>query len=121
MMERRKFPRLDVRNLPLKATLVLQGSSLLQKNSRNSVEIETRPINLSQGGVCLSMDFNVDWETLTLRKEVEVLLENGPERQPLFGKVVRLERGENHILSLEFASPLRNVTHFLIPEELRPS
>lgn len=112
-MERRKFPRRDVRGTPLKATLVLTGGSLLNKNSFNAVEIETHPIDLSQGGMSLSLGLDSVWATFSPMREVELYLDRGGLRESrIRARVVHVQAGD-HVLGLEFVSPLGEESPFL--------
>lgn len=114
-MERRKFPRQDVRGAPLKATLVLTGGSLLS-NSAHSVEIETYPINLSRGGMSVSLGFSAVWATISPDREVDLCLgRDGVAESRIRAKIVRVQPWD-HVLGLEFASPLENASPFLEPE-----
>lgn len=117
-MERRKFSRQDVRGIPLKATLVLSGGSLLKKDSHSAIEIDAHPINLSSHGICLRLGLNATWDTISPTKEVDLFLERGSQRQPLRGKVVHLEQ-DHRIIGLEFSSPFGDLSRFLVPEELQ--
>ena len=120
-MERRRFPRHDVSGLPLKATLILTGESLLKRNSPHSVEISAHPNNLSQSGISLTLDLNAPWETLSSQTEIELCLERDLVNQPLKGKVVHLQKGDHQTLGLEFVAPLNDMTSFLLPHELQPA
>jgi hypothetical protein len=117
-LERRKFSRQDVQGIPLKATLVLSGGSLLRKDSHSAIEIDAQPINLSQAGICLRLGLDAAWVTFSHKKEVDLLLERGPERQPLKGKVVHYEE-DHQVIGLEFIAPLSDLSRFLLPEELQ--
>jgi hypothetical protein len=117
-LERRKSSRQDVRGIPLKATLVLSGGSLLKKDSHSAIEIDAHPINLSQTGVCLKLDLDASWVTISPTKEVDLFLERGEAREPLKGKVVHFLQGHK-VLGLEFSTPLKDLSRFLIPEELQ--
>lgn len=113
--------------MPLKATLVLAGGSLLRRDLPTTVEIQARPINLSPFGISVSLDLQAVWSTLTQTKEVGIFLERGRERHRVLGKIVHLEdlqdpadrEAGQRILGLEFSTPLRDVTRFLLPQELQ--
>lgn len=116
-MERRKFPRQDVRGSTLRATLVLAGGSLLNSRSFSTVEIDAHPLDLSQGGMCVSLGLDAHWSTISREKEIDLFLGKGEEREPLKAKVVRLEKGDQ-VLGLEFKTPLHDMARFLLPAEL---
>jgi hypothetical protein len=114
-VERRKFPRQDVRGTPLKATLVLSGGSLLNRNSFNAVEIETHPIDLSRGGMSLSLGLDTVWATFSPEREVDLHLDcGGDSGSHVRARVVRIEAGDQ-VLGLEFVSPLEDESPFLQP------
>jgi hypothetical protein len=112
-VERRKFPRQNVRGTSLKATLVLTGGSLLKTESYSAVEIDAHPIDLSEGGIRLFLDAH--WATFSPQKEVDLFLVNSDERKPVKATVVRYLEDVRE-LSLEFQDPL-DVSRYL----LRPS
>lgn len=116
-MERRRFPRQDVRETVLKATLVLTGGSLLDSNSFSTVEIEAHPIDLSRGGMCVTLGLDAHWTTISREKEIDLVLASGGECEPLKVRVVWLEKGDQ-ILGLEFKAPLQDAARFLLPAEL---
>lgn len=106
-----------MRGTPLKATLVLTGGSLLNKNSFNAVEIETQPIDLSRGGMSVFLELESVWATFSPEREVELHLDRGGERESrIRARVVHVQPGE-HILGLEFASPFEDVSP-LFPSQL---
>lgn len=112
-MERRKFPRQDVRGTPLRATLVLTGGSLLNKDSFNAVEIETHPIDLSRGGMSVLLGLDSVWATFSPERHVELHLnQTGKPHSRISARVVRVEAGEQ-VLGLEFESPLEDASPFL--------
>ena len=117
-MERRRFPRQDVRGTVLKATLVLTGGSLLDGNSSSTIEIDTHPIDLGRGGMRVALGLVAHWTTLSREKEIGLVLANGKDSEPLQARVVRLEDG-NQVLGLEFKTPLQDTARFLLPAELR--
>lgn len=118
-MERRRFPRQDVREVPLKATLVLAGGSLLKRNLPTAIEIDTHPVNLSRSGVCLSVGLQTTWSTISPAKELELVFERGGERTPVKGRVIHTSvTGQDRFLGVEFSTPLKDVSRFLLPGEL---
>lgn len=120
-MERRLFPRQDIRGTALKARLVLTGGSLLNKNSPAAIEIDAQPVNLSRSGVCLSLSPDVTWDTLTPKKELFLYLEGAGGRCPLQGRIVHKGEGASTTLGMQFAAPLEDVSQFLLPTELHQS
>jgi PilZ domain-containing protein len=112
-VERRKFPRQDVRGTPIRATLVLTGGSLLNKDSLNAVEIETHPIDLSRGGMSVLLGLDSVWATLSPEREVELHINRTGEPQSrIRARVVRVEAGD-HVLGLEFEAPLETASPLL--------
>jgi hypothetical protein len=105
--ERRKFPRHDVTKTSLKASLVLNGGSLL-KNSQNSVEIDTNPVDLSRGGMRLSLGLDAVWTTLAPAYEIDVSLGNNHENVRK-ARVIHVLPKE-HTVGLEFISPFEDVS-----------
>ena len=104
--------------MPLKATLVLTGGSLLRENSPNSIEIDATPINLSRSGILLSLYLDVAWQTLKTNQEIDLHLEKGGDRQSMKGRVVHVE-DDHRALGLEFIGPLKDISRFLMPSELQ--
>ena len=117
-VERRRFPRRDLRGTPIQARLVLTGNSLLKRDASHSIEIDARPVNLSRGGVGLTLEVDATWAAIAPEKEVSLLLEASGSRAPFRGKVVRYE-GESRLMGLEFDRPLSEISRFLIPVELQ--
>jgi len=113
-VERRKFPRQDVRGTPLKATLVLTGESLLKTESYSAVEIDAHPIDLSEGGIRLCLDLDAHWATFSPQKEIDLFLVSGEGRKPVKATVVRYLE-DIHELGLEFQDPLDVSQYFLQP------
>jgi hypothetical protein len=112
-VERRKFPRQDVRGTPLRATLVLTGGSLLKKDSFNAVEIETHPLDLSRGGMSVAIGLDSVWATFSPERQVELHLNQyGEPHSRITARVVRVEAGD-HVLGLEFEAPLEDASPFL--------
>ena len=105
--DRRKYPRQDVQDLSLRATVILAGMSLLNQSLDNSVEITMKPVNVSRGGICLSMEIEATWDTMSLHKEVGFILEKAEGSQPslLRGRVVRMDY-EHQLMGLEFPHPV---------------
>jgi len=115
-VERRKFPRQDVRGTPFKATLVLTGGSLLKKDSFNAMEIEIHPLDLSRGGMSFSLALDSVWATFAPEREFDLYLDRGGDRESrVRARVVRVQAGD-HVLGLEFASPLEDASLFLTPQ-----
>lgn len=106
--------------MPLKATLVLRGGSLVHKDIQSDIEIEAHALNLSSSGVLLSLDIRTHWGNIAPHKNVELILEHGhgKDRQPLDGQIVRMSPG-GRLLGLQFTKPLANVASFLVPNELQ--
>lgn len=117
-MERRRFPRQDLRGKPIQARLVLTGGSLLKKDASHSIEIDVRPINLSRGGVGLTLGVDATWDSIAPSREVTLLLEASGVRAPFRGRVVRYEGG-SRLMGFEFDRPLKEISRFLIPVELQ--
>ena len=118
-VEKRRYPRQLVSDRsPLEARLILSGGSLIQASSPRSIEIGARPLDLSQGGICLSLQLDVPWETLTPKKEVSLLLTLGEESWLLPATVVRHEK-KARTLGLQFSQSLASLTPFLTPPELQ--
>lgn len=98
--------------------LILSGGSLLNRNSISQVEIDAHAIDLSRGGVRLSLDFDALWATIAPERDVELYLEREGRMTPVHAKVVYVER-EEHQLGLEFLKPLESMSGFLVPHELQ--
>ncbi len=112
-MERRKFPRQDVRGIPFKAIVVLTGGSLLNKESHSAVEIDAHPIDLSQGGIRLSLGLKAHWATFTPQREVDLfLVSDEGRRMPFKATVVRFLK-DVHELGLKFRDPVGDVSEFV--------
>lgn len=112
-MERRKFPRQDVRGIPLKVTLVLIGGSLLNRASTSAVEIDAQPIDLSEGGIRLSLGLKAHWATFSPQKEIDLFLVSAKgRRMPLKATVIRFLE-DVHELGLKFQDPEGNVSEFI--------
>ena len=103
--ERRRFLRHNVQDIPLRAVLILTGGSLLNQDLSSVIEIDARPINMSQGGICLSLVFDATWNMISTSKELEISLQNGAKSYSLKGKIVRTVQ-KDRLLGLEFTSPL---------------
>ncbi len=118
-MEKRRHLRQSIPGgSPLTAKLILSGGSLLELTALRTIEIGAKPLNISQGGICLTLLLDVPWETLAPKKEVSLLLSQGDQAWLLPAIVVR--QGENHrTLGLRFADPLPTVAPFLAPSELQ--
>ncbi|MBI3540811.1 MAG: PilZ domain-containing protein [Deltaproteobacteria bacterium] len=111
-MERRKFPRHDVKDVPLKAILILNGGSLLKADSPSAIEITTQAIDLSRGGISVALQFDAQWEILSTTRSMDLVIEKDGIQFPTRGHVVRRQARQN-LLGLEFESPLRELTAFL--------
>lgn len=116
-MEKRRFPRQDVRGTVLKATLVLAGGSLLDSSLFSAVEIDARPTDLSQGGVCVTLGLDAHWATISREREIDFILTNGLVSEHLKTRVAWLKEG-GQTLGLEFKTPLHDAARFLLPAEL---
>lgn len=118
MADRRKYLRQPLNpNGGLKARIVLTGESLLTSSKLQMIEIDAAPVNISQGGICISLPFDCPWEPIANKKEIEVILEKEAEERPMKGKVVHVEGG-HQTLGVQFSSPLPDLSPFLIPREL---
>jgi hypothetical protein len=111
-VERRKFPRQDVRGSPLKATLVLTGGSLLNSATHNAVEIDAHPLDLSQGGIRLSLGLKAHWATFSPQREIDLFLVGDEGRRKPFKATVIRFLEQDHELSLEFRNPQWDVAEF---------
>lgn len=110
--------------MPLKATLLLSGASLLKEEVSTSIEIQARPINLSRSGICLTLGVDADWVTISPKKKINLILEGGLEKKSLTGRVVHHDQGadsiqQRQVLGLEFIPPLDDLARFLVPHELQ--
>ncbi len=117
-LERRRFPRQDVRQVPLKAAVLLNGTSLITEGTPYLIEIGAHPIDLSQTGISLSLDVDAAWESLVMQKELDLLLTTGSDQEELKGRIVRVV-DRAHILGLEFACLLKDFARFFIPSHLK--
>ncbi|MDO8643380.1 MAG: PilZ domain-containing protein [bacterium] len=80
-MERRQHPRYEV--LPsqkLNATVVLEGSSLLDNGSFSVMELPASPQDLSLKGIGLALTFPMNFSPPTF-KECQLLLRKGAGRE----------------------------------------
>lgn len=111
-MEKRRFPRHDVQKVPLKATLVLRGGSLLKADSPSAIEITTQPIDLSRGGISVSLQFDALWEALSTTKDLDLMMERDGHEIPIRSHVARHVR-EKNLLALEFETPLQELSAYL--------
>lgn len=111
-MERRKFPRRDLKGSPIRATVILTGGSLLKDDFPTSIEITTEALNISEGGVCLAAPFQTTWETLSPEKEVDLYLTKAESKDgakdgegyAVKGTIRRVEK-ETELLGMEFKNP----------------
>lgn len=119
MVEKRRYPRQSFsEGSALSAKVILSGGSLLETASPRTIEIGTKPLNISQGGVCLSLLLDVPWETLTPSKQVSLLLTVSDQVWLLPAMVVRHER-DHRTIALKFVDPLPSLIPFLTPRELQ--
>ena len=118
MVEKRRHRRQTFKEgSALVAKLILSGGSLIEKSSSTSIEIGATPLDISQGGIGLTLKLDVPWETLTPSKIVSLLLSSGPQSWLLEALVVRHER-DHRTLGLQFVEPLSSIAPFLAPVEL---
>lgn len=110
--DRRRFPRHDVSKSSLKASLVLSGGSLL-KNSQNSVEIDTHPVDFSRGGMRLSLGLDAVWTTIAPMHEIDISL--GDTHDTVRKARVVHFIPQDHSVGLEFISPFEDVST-IVPE-----
>ncbi len=104
-MERRKHARKNVKNLSVKAKLVIAGESLLKQEHPHTVEIDAMALNVSQTGICLFLDTRATWNTITPNHELTISFPEMNLQKTIRGKVVHvLERGR--VLGLQFSSPV---------------
>ncbi len=120
-VERRRFPRQGVGGTSIKATLLLPANSLLKEDFSSVVEIDAKPINISQGGICVSLGMDAVWLMTSSdhhsKKELEIVLEHGGKSESLKSCVVRADADHN-ILGLEFQTPLQYLSPLLVPQEM---
>jgi hypothetical protein len=118
-VENRKFTRQLVTNgSDLSAKLILSGGSLLESTSPRTIEIGAPPLDISRGGIGLSLKLDVPWVTLTPKKRVSLLLSIGSQVWLLPATVVR-HQSEEQTIALEFSNPLDTLSPFLTPKELQ--
>ncbi len=110
LVERRNYERhsLDVTH-PLRATIIMSGDSLLASSAHTTIELEGKPINISTGGVCLTLDYDATWEMLSSSKELLIHLHNGTEHIETRGRVTHVG-GDRSILGIQFFRPLKNLS-----------
>lgn len=113
-MERREFPRQDVRGLSLKVAVVIRGGSLISAGKPHVVEIQAQPINLSQTGICLTLIVDAAWQTIMPHKQVTLVLERGSEKKSLMAEVVRVQLQKHPMVGLKFPKPFYDVSKFLL-------
>lgn len=119
LVEKRRYPRQSFsKGSALSAKVILSGGSLLEATSPRTIEIGTKPLNISQGGICLSLFLDVPWETLTPSKQVSLLLTVSDQVWLLPAMVVRHER-DHRTIALKFVDPLPSLIPFLTPRELQ--
>lgn len=114
-MERRVFERyvLD-KSHPLRATIVMSADSLVSKTNTTSIEMEGRPVNISRGGLCLTLDYDATWEVISSSKEVEIHLSNGDKGCSTRGKVTHLGT-DRTVLGIQFYHPLIDLPELINP------
>ena len=99
--------------MPLKATVVLNGGSLLHSQACSDVEFDAHPIDLSQGGIRLSLGLQAHWATFSPQREIELFLVNDEGgRIPFRATVVRFLK-DSQELSLQFQEPLGHISEFV--------
>ncbi len=111
-MERRRFPRRDVSGLPLKATVVISGESLLEERTPKFVEIDAKPVNISRSGICLLINLGTPWNTFSPDKELDLFLQRGKTKQAFKGKIVHILEG-GRMIGLEFCHTLNDMDSLL--------
>lgn len=117
-MEKRRFARQSISGgSALMAKVIMSGGSLLETTSPRSIEIGATPLDISRGGVCLSLKLDVPWETLTPHQPVSLLLTLGDQAWLLPAIVVRHEKNHRTI-GFQFSEPLTTIAPFLAPPEL---
>lgn len=80
------------------------------------MEIEIHPLDLSRGGISFSLGLDTVWATFAPEREVDLYLDRGGSSESrVRGRVVRVQAGD-HVLGLEFQSPLEDASPFLTPE-----
>lgn len=117
MDDRRISPRQDVRKIPIKTSLLIEGGSLINPEaSPQSVEIKTKAINLSRTGICLVLPFEALWETVSPQHQVTLLVESGKQRETFHAEVIRIQKKGKTTLGLKFSKPFSNMMSFVVPE-----
>ena len=118
-MEKRRYVRHLLPNeTSFVAKLLLSGGSLLETTTPRTIEIGAHPLNISQGGIGLTLVLEVPWETLTPQKQVTLLLSVGEQIWLLPATVTRHEK-DHRTIGLEFKDPLKTLAPFLAPAELQ--
>ena len=115
-MDRRRHPRQDVRSVPIKASLLIEGGSLINPESLQSVEIRAKAINLSRTGICLVLPFEALWQTASPHHEVTLLFEVGEQKESFHAEVMRIQKKGKTMLGLKFSKPFSNMKSFVVPE-----
>ncbi|QQR81844.1 MAG: PilZ domain-containing protein [Deltaproteobacteria bacterium] len=116
LMDRRTHPRQDVRKVPIKASLLIEGGSLINPESSQSVEIRAKAVNLSRTGICIVLPFEALWQTVSPQHEVTLLVESGDERESFHAEVIRVQKKGKTMMGLKFSKPFSNMMRFVIPE-----
>lgn len=113
---RRISPRQDVRKVPIKASLLIEGGSLINPEASQSVEIRAKAVNLSRTGICLVLPFEALWETVSPQHQVTLLVESGKQRETFNAEVIRIQKKGKTTLGLKFSKPFSNMMSFVVPE-----
>ncbi len=116
MDDRRISPRQDVRKVPIKASLLIEGGSLINPEASQSVEIRAKAVNLSRTGICLVLPFEALWETVSPQHQVTLLVESGKQRETFNAEVIRIQKKGKTTLGLKFSKPFSNMMSFVVPE-----
>ncbi len=117
-MDRRTHPRQDVRKVPIKASLVIEGGSLINPEASQSVEIRAKAVNLSRTGICIALPFEALWQTVSPQHEVTLLVESGEQKESFHAEVIRVQKKGKTMMGLKFSKPFSNMMSFVIPEFL---
>lgn len=116
MDDRRISPRQDVRKVPIKSSLLIEGGSLINPEASQSVEIRAKAVNLSRTGICLVLPFEALWETVSPQHQVTLLVESGKQRETFNAEVIRIQKKGKTTLGLKFSKPFSNMMSFVVPE-----
>lgn len=102
------------RDHSVRATIVMTGGSLLSVRNETAIELEGKLINISQGGLCLTLDYDANWDILSSSKELEIHLSNGDQRCSTVGRVTHYGT-DRSILGIKFHKPLTDLDTLLNP------